>query len=161
MLVFIVAAQVGEYVLFFLAGRFPQWNLIRGTVVADKNFPILGGMSRFTFLYLIFIVALYIALYRFNVFPKDPFGAKARAQQQRDAAAPARTSSGTGAGTRAERRHASRHAATTTTAKAPSARQVAAQARAATPAKDPGASDSEYERVKAAQRQRRRRETKR
>ncbi len=160
MLIFIVVAQVLEYLLFFLNDRFPQWRLVQDTIVSDHSFPILGGMSRFTFIYLIFIVLVYIALYRFNVFPRDPFGAKARAAQQRSANT--QSAAGSGGGTRAERRHASRHAATTSTGKAPpSARQVAAQARAASPTQIASASDTEYERVKAAQRLRKRRETKR
>jgi hypothetical protein len=161
MLIFIVAAQVGEYIIFFLNDRFPGWHLATATVVADHSFPLLGGMTRFTFIYLIFIVLLYAGLYRFNIFPKDPFGAKARMQQQRDASQQA-TTPGAGS-TRAARRHAARHATTSGSGsgKAPSARQVAAQAKAASPVRQAGGSDTEYERMKVAQRLRRRRDMKR
>jgi hypothetical protein len=159
MLIFIVAAQVGEYIIFFLNGRFPGWHLATATVIADHKFPLLGGMTRFTFIYLIFIVLLYAGLYRFNIFPRDPFGAKARMQQQRDASQQV-TTPGAGS-TRAARRHAARHATTSGSVKAPSARQVAAQAKAASPVRQAGGSDTEYERVKEAQRLRRRRDMKR
>jgi hypothetical protein len=161
MLIFIVAAQLGDYALVLLSARFPQWRLV-DTVVPKNAFPLLDTMSRFNFIYLLFIVLLYIGLFRFNVIPRDVFGAKARAAE-RASAAKRPTTTGASGGTRAERRYSARHAATTTSGKPASARQVAAQARATATASGsaPSGSDSEYERVKAAQRQRRRRSTKR
>jgi hypothetical protein len=162
MVIFIVAAQVGEYALVLLSTRFPQWRLVQDTVVPKNAFPLLDSMSRFNFIYLLFIVLVYVGLFRFNVIPRDPFGAKARAAE-RTAAANRPATTGSSGGTRAERRYSARNAATTTSSKPASARQVAAQARAtaSAAAAAPNGSDSEYERVKAAQRQRRRRATKR
>ncbi len=159
MLIFIVGANLLETILF-VANNTWKLNLL-APLVSDKNTPILGGMTRFTLIYVIVIVALYAALYRFNIFPKDPFGVKAQAAERARRNAGNQQNGATSAHA-SRSRAARRHAASTTARGAQSTRRAAANARTdggETPA--PGEHDSEYERVKAIQRMRRRREARR
>lgn len=152
MLIFIVAMQVFQYALLFIGAKF---NLHLEQAMG-KSIPLVGGMSRYTFLFLLFMIVLYIGLLRFNVIPN---GKEMRAQ--RTAAAQPQSPAGT---SRAARRRAARHATTTTTATVSAARRTATVAKTkvkSAQATAAGISDDEYERVKAAQRLRRRREAKR
>lgn len=151
MLIFIVAMQVFQYALLFIGAKF---NLHLEQAMG-KSIPLVGGMSRYTFLFLLFMIVLYIGLLRFNVIPN---GKEMRAQR---AAAQPQSPAGT---SRAARRRAARHATTTTTATVSAARRTATVAKTkvkSAQATAAGISDDVYERVKAAQRLRRRREAKR
>lgn len=160
MLIFIVAMQVFEYALAFIGVKF-SLHLERPM---GASIPLVGGMSRFTFIFFLFMLVLYVGLLRFNVIPngKDMRAQRAAASQ------PSAPAAGT---SRAARRHAARHAATTSTATASVARRTANAAKAkvqsartkvkSAPVTTAGISDDMYERVKAAQRSRRRREGKR
>lgn len=152
MIIFVVGSQLAAYVLFFLN---TQFNLgLNDTVLIPTGVPLVGGMTPFLLLYLLFVILLWVLLYRFNIIPKDPFGAKAAAA----ARAQERTTVSTSAHrTRSERR---RTATGATTAKS-SAKTPVESRRLATVSHGDDASDEAYERVKAAQRARRRRSTKR
>ena len=154
MLIFIVAMQVFQYALFFLQAKFGLGlNLPVG-----KSIPLIGSMSRFTLLYLVFMLVLYFGLLRFNVIPN---GKSLRAQRTM-AAQPTASSAAT---SRTARRRAARHAATTTASTVSTARRTATNTPARTKSgqtvEAAGVSDDVYERVKSAQRTRRRREAKR
>lgn len=150
MLIFIVAMQVFEYALFFVGAKF---NLHLEQPMG-ASIPLVGGMSRFTFLFLLFMLVLYIGLLRFNVIPN---GKEMRAQRAAAAQPPAPASTA-----RASRRRAARHATTTTTATVSAAKRTATATKVKSmQATATGISDDVYERVKAAQRLRRRREAKR
>jgi hypothetical protein len=148
MFIFIVAAQVFEFVLLFIDSR---TNRALEQAAFPKGIPLLGGMSWFVFIYLLFILALYVALLRLNILPR---GRDLRREQA------ARTASTPAGSSRAARRRAARG---TTAATAASARRTGT-ARGDQASDDDHESrphDAVYERVKAAQRQRRRREARR
>jgi hypothetical protein len=162
--------------------------------LASGNVFLLSGLSWYYIIFFALIITLYVVLLRYNIIPRDPFGARQRAQ---DRVAGPRAGTGAARGpaatvnlapqARASRRQAATAAATTaaaaaangkrgkTTAKVPtlsSAKAKAGQSGAkvthsavrAKPephAARSGTHDAEYERVKALQRQQRRRETKR
>ncbi|MGH2516115.1 MAG: hypothetical protein ACRDHP_10720 [Ktedonobacterales bacterium] len=157
MLIFIIAMQVFEYVLIFIGAKF-NLNL---SATMGKNIPIIGSLSWFTFIYLLFMLVLYLGLLRFNVIPSGK-----TMRTQRAAATPQPAAS---AATHADRKRAARHAATTTTTTVSTARRTETVARvksgqgqvAASSASATGIGDDTYDRVKAAQRTRRRREAKR
>lgn len=151
MIIFVVGSQLAAYVLFFLNAQF---NLgLNNTELIPAGVPLIGGMTPFLLLYLLFVILLWVVLYRFNIIPKDPFGAKAAAE----ARSRERASVSTGAHrTRSERRRAS----TATTTKASVKAQPEAR-RVATVSHGDDASDEAYERMKAAQRARKRRAAKR
>jgi hypothetical protein len=151
MFVFIIGAQVFEYVLLFVDQRFFNLTLEKN-MVAASSVPLLGSMNIFTFVYLLFILLLYIGLLRFNVLPssKDLRNQRARATT---------TTAASPGASRAARKRAARQASSsasvhtaTTTARVKSGQVGQHQV---------GQHDDVYERVKAAQRLRRRRETKR
>lgn len=157
MLIFIVAMQVFEYVLIFIQSKL-SLNL---NAPLGKSIPIIGSLSWFTFIYLLFMLVLYIGLLRFGVIPNSKTMRTQRATAAQSAA-PASTS-------RSARKRAARHAATATATTVSTARRTASAGRvksgqgqaAATTASASGIGDDVYERVKAAQRTRRRREAKR
>ena len=159
LLIFIVAMQVFEYLLYFVGAKF---NLNLGATLG-KGVPIIGGMTWFTFVYLLFMLALYIGLLRFGIIPN---GRALRTQRATAAAQPAPAAT-----SRAARKRAARHAATTTATTVSTARRTAASARVksgqtgqtapASATSTTGISDDVYERVKAAQRTRRRRDARR
>jgi hypothetical protein len=150
MIIFVVGSQLAAYVLFFLNAQF---NLgLNSIQLIPASVPLIGGMTPFLLLYLALVIGLWVLLYRFNIIPKDPFGAKAAAEAR------ARERASVSAGshrTRAERRRAA-----TSTAK-PSAKPQPEPRRVATVSHGDDASDEAYERMKAAQRARRRRASKR
>lgn len=155
MAIILIAAPFGEYVIL-LIGKPLKINF--NQVVIGKGIPLFGGMTLFTLVYLIYIILIYVALFKFNIFPRDLFGARAKAEARARDRAAARSASNTSSSARGSRRASSRHA-TTTTSNAPSARRVAAAARVETEPIVTGEYDAEHARVKAAQRARRRRET--
>ena len=195
MLVLMIGFYVISFLLALLVGHLSlsAQSALTRPLASGKVF-LLGGLNWYTILTLALLVALYVVLLRYNVIPRDPFGARQRAQ---DRVAAPRTGTGATHGAaatvnlapqaRASRRQAATTAATTataaaengkrgkTTAKVPTpspAKAKAGQSGAKTaqsavratpepPAARSGAHDAEYERVKALQRQQRRREAKR
>lgn len=154
MAVILVAAPLGNALLVLM---FNALHLSYTQVLISKGVPLIGGMTLFTLFYLIFIVLIYIALFKFNIFPRDLFGAKAKAEARARERA-AQNASNASSNARASRRASTRHVTTTSSA-SPSARRVAAAARTETQPTITGDYDAEHARVKAAQRARRRRET--
>lgn len=146
MFVFIIGAQVFEYLLLFVDQHFFKLSL-ETHAVAAKSVPLLGGMNQFTFIYLLFILLLYIGLLRFNVLPSGKDLRNQRAQ-----AATTTTSTTTSASRSARKRAARQTSSTSAHAATTTARVKSGQV---------GDHDDAYERVKAAQRLRRRRETRR
>lgn len=174
MMVFVIGAQFLAYVLYFFDSKL-KFALTR-TRLAPPKTPIFGGLTLFLVAYILLIVGFYMALTRFGIIPRDPFGAKAQARartQQRTTAATVSARPGT-TRTRADRRQSP---AVATGAKSGSGARSgkgasgAAQAkgissaRQGTPRVRPsavsGSSDEAYERVRAAERARRRRVAKR
>ena len=154
MAIILISAPLGEYVIL-LVGKALKINY--NQVIIGKGIPLVGGLTLFTLVYLVYIVLIYIALFKFNIFPKDLFGARAKAEARARERA-AQNASNASSTARASRRASTRHATSTTSA-SPSARRVAAAARAETQPTITGDYDAEHARVKAAQRARRRRET--
>lgn len=148
MFVFIIGAQVFEYLLLFLDQRFFKLSL-ETHMVAAKSVPLLGSVNQFTFIYLLFILLLYIGLMRFNVLPS---GKDLRAQRTQ-ATTSATTSTASSSASRAARKRAARQAGT------PAAHTTTTTGRIKSG--QDGDHDDVYERVKAAQRLRRRREARR
>ncbi len=148
MFVFIIGAQVFEYLLLFLDQRFFKLTL-ETHMVAAKSVPLLGSMNLFTFIYLLFILLLYIGLLRFNVLPSGKDLRNQRAQ-----ATTATTTTSTSSASRAARKRAARQATST-------GNSHAATTTARVKSGQTGQHDDAYDRVKAAQRLRRRRETRR
>ena len=150
MAIILISAPIGNAILVIL---FNALHISYTQLLIGKGVPLFGGMTVFTFVYLVYIVAIYFALFKFNIFPRDLFGARARMEaRNRDRAT--RTTSSASSNARASRRAGTRHTTTTTSA-APSARRTAAAAQPSVT----GDYDAEHARVKAAQRARRRRET--
>lgn len=147
MFVFIVAAQVFEYLLLFVDQKFFNLSLEKHAI-ASPSVPLLGGMNQFTFIYLLFILLLYIGLLRFNVLPSGKDLRNQRAQ-----ATTTTTSTTSSVASRSARKRAARQSSTAATHSTTTTSRVkSGQA---------GNHDDAYDRVKAAQRQRRRREAKR
>lgn len=146
MFAFIIGAQVFEYLLLFVDQKVFKLSL-ETHMVAAKSVPLLGSMNQFTFIYLVFILLLYIGLLRFNVLPsgKD-------LRNQRTQATTTTTSAGSSTASRSARKRAARQASATGHAATTTSRVKSGQA---------GEHDDVYDRVKAAQRLRRRRETRR
>lgn len=147
MFVFIVAAQVFEYLLLFLDQKVFNLSLEKHAI-APASVPLLGGMNQFTFIYLLFILLLYIGLLRFNVLPSGKDLRNQRAQANATTTSTTSSAASRSARKRAARQNSTASAHTTTT----TSRVKSGQA---------GDHDDAYERVKAAQRLRRRRETRR
>ncbi len=143
MIIFLVAAQFFGTILSGL-NQNNHWGLERP--LAPKGTFLLAGLSPLLIVYFGIAVAIWALLYYFKIIPKDPFGTKAAAQARADRAAAA-TSTQAGGRSRAQRRQS-----TTTTVKGGSttARVVVNREH-----------DDAYERVRAAQRAKRRRGAKR
>jgi hypothetical protein len=161
---YLVGSIVLQYVLIWLSVTY-KLHLERTQALFPRNTPLLGSMSTYSLVYLLFLIALIWGLYRFNVLPRNLFGTRAAAQ--RNAAPVDPTSNGNRRSAAARRaRRASQASATTS---APSAAKASARpattptrrAPAQTPATKAtkmtnGNDDEVYERVKALQRSRRR-----
>lgn len=137
MLVFLLGSQLLATGLSLLDGAVFHGSL-QGTTVAAHSVPLLGGLSWFLLLYMAITIGFWALLYRFKIIPRDPFGMKAQATAR---AAQARPTVSAG------RTRAARRGLATTDKVVATPRRVVS-----------GEADSAYERVKAAQRARRRRE---
>lgn len=182
-LIWFVASQLIMYGLILLDGALTkpgQLPPLESTRLLPPNTPLLGWMTPFLLLYGGAVIGLWFLLIRFNLIPRDFFGgrAQARAQAQerarRQSGGGASATSGASTGprkTRAQRRYAE----TQTQANVKSNGKTSGNRKtAAKPAAKPAttksakvndtaasANDHEYDRVRSADRQRRRRESKR
>ena len=190
LLIFLVGIQVIQTLLIVVANQLHLVPFMGSTLAPPRrNIFLLSGMRWFDLIYLTLVAVFYFLLLRYNIIPRDPFGARSRALAARTPRTAATTSTvNVTPKTRADRRFAASVAAAKTTTKTttkttaqPSSAKMTTKATPAkttasakTPAKAgqtgakgkaaPAASvsyDAEYARVKAAQRVQRRRTTKR
>jgi hypothetical protein len=162
MIVFLLAAEFVGPVLAVINAKLHIG--LDKIVVLPRGVPLLGGMTALLLLYFLAILGLWIALLKFNIIPRDPFGVKAAQRERNSAAAVAAARRpGSSPRSRAERRHATTTASTakaTTTAKGSSgvsAKAPTTTSRSATVrAVEPGDHDDAYERARAAAQKRRR-----
>lgn len=152
MMAYVIGSFLLQYVLLLANSTF-KLHLDQPQSLFPRNTPYIGAMSSFAIIYLLFLIALIWGLYRFNVMPRDPFGARRRAAEQ--AANNAATSTGTRARSR-RRRGTTTSASSAAHAPSTTRRASAAPRPTLTRAATDGTSDEHYERVKAMQRLRRR-----
>lgn len=167
MLAFVAGAELLLFLVQFLDVRFFK-GYLELHYIASRNTPILGGMTWFLLILMVLTLGLWIALNRLGII--QPLTQRPSAQTS---AARGKTTTGTTAATagrnRAARRLAEANAAastkgttkgTTGTAKGGTGKS-AAVAAAGNSGRLAGANDATYQRVKAAQRSRKRRAGKR
>lgn len=150
-----------------------SWHLgLRNFVTTNHSTPLIGGLRWLDLIFFLVVAAFYIALIKFNILPRDLFGARARTTAAQQARAPIERPAGSGKDrSRAARRRAAALAEAAAAAKA--ARNTKGDKKAASApapvkvtasvsdAQASGDHDDEYYRVKAAQRLQRRRAGKR
>lgn len=161
LLAYLVGSIVLQYLLIWLNGTFPLH--LEGTqALFPRNTPLVGSMSTYSLLYLLFLVALIWGLYRFNVLPRNLFGTRAAQRNATPVDPPTdgnRRSAAVRRARRASQTSATTSAPSTTKATARPAtaptRRAPVQPPAATKSTN-GSDDEVYERVKALQRSRRR-----
>jgi hypothetical protein len=164
-LILLIVVQLGSYGLNFLSIKF---NLGLMTPWFHTNAFLIGGINWFYTINLALIVGAYYLLVRFDLIPRDMFSATrsqaATVRAQTDQPGKASPDGmGKSRRTRAARRHAASNPPSVTTS-ASTRRTTTTKARVVTPpppTSAPTGHDEEYYRVKAAQRQLRRREAKR
>ena len=155
-----------------------RWHLgLSNFVTKNHNTPLIGSLRWIELILLVIMGGFYVALIRFNILPRDLFGARTRttAAAQRTQAQIERPAGSGKDRSRAARRHAAALAEAEAAAKAakngkggkkaaPVPPPVKVTAKVTATVSDPQASgehDAEYYRVKAAQRSQRRRGGKR
>jgi hypothetical protein len=163
-LILLVVVELGSTGLNYLNIRFNLGLLVPWF---HTNAFLIGGINWFYTINLVLIVAAYYFLVRFDLIPRDLFSTRPRtATVQTQAGQPGKASPdgmGKSRRTRAARRHAASSPPSVTSSTS-TRRTASTKARAATPPSPtpaPTGHDEEYYRVKAAQRQLRRREAKR
>ncbi len=185
MVILFIGFYVISFIIDFVFSHLPRSGQDALTApLASKNTFLLGGLSGLTLIWFVLIAGFYIALFRFNIIPRDPFNARGRAEARVAAKRGTTSTVNLAPQTRASRRQAAAAAATAaenakngkngktaskTTAPLTKAKagqshagsQTSARTKAEPTAARSGAHDAEYERVKALQRQQRRREAKR
>ncbi len=182
-LIWVVASQFIMYGLILLDSVLPRVNglpMLESTHLLPPNTPLLGWVTPFLLLSGGTVIGLWFLLIRLNLIPRDFFNARARAEERARGQAQGTTTTGATTGprkTRTQRRHAETQAQANArngakgsqggkaTAK-PVAKSVANAKTPAKPAKPAAtaaahAHDDEYEQVRAADRNRRRRVAKR
>jgi hypothetical protein len=182
MLVLFIGFYAISFLIDFIFSHLPRAAQDAMTApLASKNTFLLGGLSGLTLVWFLLIAGFYIALFRFNIIPRDPFNSRARAEAR--VAASRSTNTGGAVKLEPQSRASRRQAAATAAASAKTGKngktvakttipimkakagQTAAtttRAKTTTPsAAQSGTHDAEYDRVKALQRQQRRREAKR
>lgn len=184
-LIWFIASQFIMYLLLIVdgwltkPGEKPPLETLH---LFPANTPLLGWITPFLLLYGGAVIGLWFLLIRFNLIPRDFFGARAQAQERarRQATGGATTTkkvAGATTGprkTRAQRRYAETQAQTQASAKAGKngVKVGAKPAAKATDSRKPvgaangassanGTHDSEYDQVRSADRLRRRRQAKR
>jgi hypothetical protein len=138
MLAYIVGSYALQIVLVLADSTF-KLNLGQVQTLFPHTTPLIGTMTKFALIYFLLVIVLIWALFRFNIIPRDPFGARAMNEARRRQSQPAAPPQGQASWS--SQRRAARRAADATAADQP------------TPA---GEHDDEYERVRAMQRARRR-----
>jgi hypothetical protein len=175
MIVLLVGFEVISVLISFIFSHLPRTTQdALSSPLASKNTFLLGGLTGVELIFFLIIGAFYIALFRFNIIPRDPFNQRARITARAAANRPTATSVNLTPQTRASRRQAAAVAATAAAnakngkngktnaiSPVPAAKAKAGQSTASSAASQSGTHDAEYERVKALQRQQRRREAKR
>jgi hypothetical protein len=163
-LILLVVVELGSTGLNYLNIRFNLGLLVPWF---HTNAFLIGGINWFYIINLVLIVAAYYFLVRFDLIPRDLFSTRPQtATTQTQTGQPGKASPdgmGKSRRTRASRRHATGNPPSVTSSTS-TRRTATTKARAATPSPPPPAPtshDEEYYRVKAAQRQLRRREAKR
>lgn len=135
MLAYVVGSYALQIVLVLINSTF-KLRLDQVQTLFPRTTPLVGSLTKFALIYFLLVIVLIWLLFRFNVIPRDPFGARAAMKPRGGvpAAPPSEQVSWS------SRRRAARkaHAAT------------------ANPTTFAGAHDEEYERVRAMQRARRR-----
>ncbi len=190
-LIWFVASQFIMYLLLIVdgwltkPGEKPPLETLH---IFPPNTPLLGWITPFLLLYGGAVIGLWFLLIRFNLIPRDFFGARAQAQERARRQVGGSTTNKTAAGattgphkTRAQRRYAEAQAEAQAQAKANAkggkngakavakpAAKVSDSRKDASAAKGTNgangansAHDTEYERVREAERLRRRRQAKR
>lgn len=150
-----------------------SWHLgLHNFVTTNHSTPVIGGLRWLDLIFFLVVAAFYIALIKFNILPRDLFGARARTTAAQQARAPIERPAGSGKDrSRAARRRAAEVAAAAAAAKAAKnskggkkaapAPESAKVTASVSDAQASGDHDEEYYRVKAAQRLQRRRAGKR
>lgn len=171
-LIWFVASQFIMYALLIVDGWLTkpgQRPPLEATHLFPPNTPLLGWITPFMLLYGGAVIGLWFLLIRFNLIPRDFFGARAQAQERARRQAAGTTTTGASTGprkTRSQRRHIETQVQTNAKGRkngvTPSAKTATKVSDARKPvAAATGTHDSEYERVRSADRLRRRREAKR
>ncbi|HEV2237497.1 MAG TPA: hypothetical protein VGR57_12615 [Ktedonobacterales bacterium] len=88
MLAYVVGSYALQIVLALINGNFGL-GLDQVQTLFPKTTPLIGTMSKFALIYFILVIVLIWALFRFNIIPRDPFGARAQAQARARGNAPA------------------------------------------------------------------------
>jgi hypothetical protein len=175
-LIWFVASQLIMYLLILLdsalkmPGELPPLETTR---LFPPNTPLLGWVTPFLLIYGVVVIGLWFLLIRFNLIPRDFFGARAQAEQRarRQGGTTAANTASTGPRkTRAQRRYSDARAQEQAQANAkggkngakPAAKPVARASDAPKASNvSAGSHDEEYDQVRSAERLRRRRESKR
>ncbi|HEU5348879.1 MAG TPA: hypothetical protein VFU63_09750 [Ktedonobacterales bacterium] len=172
-LIWFVASQFIMYGLLVLdsaltkpGGKPP----LQTTYLLPPNTPLLGWITPFLILYGGAVIGLWFLLIRFKLIPRDFFGARAQAEARARRQAGSSTTAGASTGphkTRAQRRRAEVQAQSNAKNNGKGSAKGGGKpaAKATDSQKDvsaaTGTHDDEYDRVRAAERLRRRRESKR
>jgi hypothetical protein len=138
MLAYVVGSYALQIVLVLVNANF-KLRLEQVQTLFPRTTPLIGSMTKFALIYFLLVILLIWGLFRFNVIPRDPFGARTQAQSRTRGSVPTAPPKETASWS--SRRRAARKAANSAATK---------QATFA------GAHDEEYERVRALQRARRR-----
>jgi hypothetical protein len=162
-LILLVVVELGSTGLNYLNLRF---NLGLLTPWFHTNAFLIGGINWFYTINLVLIVAAYYFLVRFDLIPRDLFSPRSQTATAQTQTGQAGRAAPDGMGKSRRTRAARRHAASnppSVTSSASTRRTSTTKSRTATPPPPaaPTGHDEEYYRVKAAQRQIRRREAKR
>jgi hypothetical protein len=138
MLAYVVGSYALQIVLVLVDSTF-KLNLGQVQTLFPKTTPLIGPMTKFALIYFLLVIVLIWALFRFNIIPRDPFGARALRDAQRRQSPTATPPQGQSSWS--SQRRAARRAADAAAVDQPMAS---------------GDHDDEYERVRAMQRARRR-----
>jgi|SRR5579884_701794 len=182
LILFMVGSQVLLYLLAALGDAFHATAFLQSSIAPrNQGVLLLSGLTWFMLFWFVLVALLYYVLIKTKLIPQDPMGVKAKARDQasgRGGASSARGANGSKSSaaiptvnvrppTRADRRAAAQERAAREAAAAAKSKKKAGQAVAAAKSEpEPGRVvsgeyDAEYERIKTALRQQRRRGAKR
>lgn len=178
-LIWFVASQLIMYGLLILDGALRKPGSLpplETTHLFPPNTPLVGWVTPFMLLYGGAVIGLWFLLIRFNLIPRDFFGARAQAQQRARRQAGATTASSSGASTgprktRTQRRYSGTQTQANVKGNGKANGKVSEKVSAKPVAKGNGTqkitttatdtNDQVYDQVRSADRLRRRREAKR